>query len=105
MHKETTHSGVWFVLGAALLWGTTGTAQAFAPAGFDPLVIGSLRLTVGGVVLLGAYLVHGRQRAVVLGQTLGSSCGQLGVPVRFESKHLGVPVGIGGREVRLVRAA
>ncbi len=52
MHKETTPSGVWFVLGAALLWGTTGTAQAFAPAGFDPLVIGSLRLTVGGVVLL-----------------------------------------------------
>ncbi len=52
MHKETTHSGAWFVLGAALLWGTTGTAQAFAPAGFDPLVIGSLRLTVGGVVLL-----------------------------------------------------
>ncbi|TYO99026.1 DME family drug/metabolite transporter [Geothermobacter ehrlichii] len=45
-------AGVFFVLGAALLWGTTGTAQAFAPAGFDPTVIGTLRLVVGGVALL-----------------------------------------------------
>lgn len=52
MSQEASHRGVWFVLGAALLWGTTGTAQAFAPAGFDPMVIGALRLTVGGVVLM-----------------------------------------------------
>ena len=44
--------GHWFVIGAALLWGTTGTAQAFAPAGFDPKVIGALRLLVGGTALL-----------------------------------------------------
>lgn len=44
--------GHWFVLGAALLWGTTGTSQAFAPAGFDPKVIGALRLLVGGIALL-----------------------------------------------------
>lgn len=44
--------GHWFVLGAAMLWGTTGTAQAFAPAGFDPLVIGTLRLLIGGLALL-----------------------------------------------------
>jgi DME family drug/metabolite transporter len=36
-----------------LLWGTTGTAQAFAPSGFDHKVIGALRLLVGGVALLG----------------------------------------------------
>ncbi len=35
-----------------MLWGTTGTAQAFAPAGFDPLVIGTLRLLIGGLTLL-----------------------------------------------------
>ena len=40
------------ILGGALLWGTTGTVQAFAPAGFDPLVIGSLRLLIGGLALL-----------------------------------------------------
>jgi len=45
-------NGVWFVLGAAMLWGTTGTAQSFAPAGFDPLVIGTCRLTIGGAALL-----------------------------------------------------
>ncbi len=40
------------MLGAAVLWGTTGTAQAFSPAGFDPKVIGALRLLIGGVALL-----------------------------------------------------
>ncbi len=53
---HTALGGHWFVLGAALLWGTTGTAQAFAPAGFDPKVIGALRLLVGGIVLLGLCL-------------------------------------------------
>ena len=47
-----TIGGHWFVLGAALLWGTTGTAQAFAPVGFDSKVIGALRLLIGGVALL-----------------------------------------------------
>lgn len=47
-----TISGHWLILGGAILWGTTGTAQAFAPAGFDPLVIGTLRLLVGGLALL-----------------------------------------------------
>lgn len=51
-NKLNTASGPWFVLGAALLWGTTGTAQAFAPVGFDPKVIGTLRLLVGGIALL-----------------------------------------------------
>lgn len=49
---NTAIAGHWFVIGAALLWGTTGTAQAFAPAGFDPKVIGALRLLVGGIALL-----------------------------------------------------
>ena len=44
--------GVWCVLAAAMLWGTTGTAQAFAPVGFDSQVIGALRLLVGGAALL-----------------------------------------------------
>jgi DME family drug/metabolite transporter len=52
MDTKGSHSGVWFVLGAALLWGTTGTAQAFAPEGFDPKVIGAFRLLIGGLILL-----------------------------------------------------
>lgn len=47
------NSGAWLVISAALLWGTTGTAQAFAPAGFDSRVIGALRLLIGGLALLG----------------------------------------------------
>jgi len=42
----------WFLIGAALLWGTTGTVQAFAPQGYDPIVIGALRLLIGGFALL-----------------------------------------------------
>lgn len=45
-------AGPWLVLGAAMLWGTTGTAQAFAPAGYDSAAIGALRLLVGGIALL-----------------------------------------------------
>lgn len=39
------------VLFAAVLWGTTGTAQAFAPVGATPLTVGALRLFVGGAAL------------------------------------------------------
>ncbi len=40
------------ILLAAMLWGTTGTAQALAPMGATPLVVGSLRLAVGSAFLL-----------------------------------------------------
>lgn len=49
-----------FVLFAAILWGTTGTAQAFAPAAAHPIAIGAARLTVGGVFLLLVTLLLGR---------------------------------------------
>lgn len=45
-------SGQWFVLAGAVLWGTTGTAQTFAPAGAHPLSVGAMRLLVGGIILL-----------------------------------------------------
>lgn len=40
------------MLGAAILWGTTGTSQALAPEGATPASIGALRLGVGGLALL-----------------------------------------------------
>ena len=40
------------MLAAALLWGTTGTAQAFAPEGAQPAVVGAVRLAIGGLALL-----------------------------------------------------
>lgn len=47
------------VLLAALFWGTTGTAQAFAPEGAHPVAIGALRLAVGGASLLCYVLWRG----------------------------------------------
>ncbi|MFP7476884.1 EamA family transporter [Terribacillus saccharophilus] len=49
-----------FVLFAAILWGTTGTAQAFAPAAAHPIAIGAARLVVGGVFLLLVALLLGK---------------------------------------------
>lgn len=44
--------GVWLVLGAAILWGTTGTAQALGPESSDPIGVGLVRLVVAGPALL-----------------------------------------------------
>ena len=49
---------LWIVL-AAVCWGTTGTAQAFAPVGASSLAIGSLRLIVGALGLLAVGLLQG----------------------------------------------
>lgn len=44
--------GALYILGAGLLWGTTGTAQALAPAGVNSVSLGALRVAVGGLCLL-----------------------------------------------------
>lgn len=50
----TTRSGraVAQVVAAAVLFGTTGTAQALGPGGTTPLGVGAVRLLVGGLALL-----------------------------------------------------
>ena len=48
--------GMTMALSAAVLWGTTGTAQSFAPAGLSPYWVGSLRLAVAVVSLLALNL-------------------------------------------------
>lgn len=55
---SSSNRGAWMVLAAGVLWGTTGTAQAFAPAGATPLAIGAIRLLVGGTALLILALVR-----------------------------------------------
>lgn len=40
------------ILLAAVLWGTTGTTQAFAPESAHPIAIGTIRLAIGGLFLL-----------------------------------------------------
>ncbi|NLN49747.1 MAG: EamA family transporter [Clostridiales bacterium] len=46
------------ILIAAMLWGTTGTTQAFAPKIAHPIAIGATRLAVGGLFLLIVVLIR-----------------------------------------------
>jgi DME family drug/metabolite transporter len=54
--------GAGYVLAAAVLWGTTGTAQALAPPGAQPAAVGALRLAIGGAALLAVALARGGLR-------------------------------------------
>nr|WP_319491103.1 EamA family transporter [uncultured Desulfobacter sp.] len=49
-----------YVLLAAVLWGTTGSAQAFAPASAHPIAIGTLRMIIGGSLLFTAAIFKKR---------------------------------------------
>ncbi len=51
-HEQGRRIGAGLVLIASVLWGTNGTAQALAPEGALPAVIGALRLAVGGALLM-----------------------------------------------------
>lgn len=54
------NSSIIMILLAAMLWGTTGTTQAFAPETAHPIAIGATRLAVGGLFLLSLVLVAGK---------------------------------------------
>ena len=41
-----------WIIAAAILWGTTGTAQSFAPPGATPPSVGASRILIGGLALL-----------------------------------------------------
>jgi DME family drug/metabolite transporter len=56
---QRTATGTWLILLAALLWGTTGTSQALAPAGAQPQAVGALRLAIGGAALMALALGRG----------------------------------------------
>ncbi|MEO0560741.1 MAG: EamA family transporter [Chloroflexota bacterium] len=55
----TNAAGPLLVIGAAVLWGTTGTSQALAPAGASPLSVGAARIAVGGLALLALAYARG----------------------------------------------
>lgn len=52
--------GVALILCAAILWGTTGTAQSFAPLSLSSYWVGAARLLVSSVFFLGLLLVTNR---------------------------------------------
>ncbi|MFL6698196.1 MAG: DMT family transporter [Vitreoscilla sp.] len=47
--KTASWPGIVLALSAAVLWGTTGTAQHFAPSRVSPYWIGALRLAIAGL--------------------------------------------------------
>ncbi|WP_243385559.1 EamA family transporter [Bacillus kexueae] len=52
------HQAILLALLAAILWGTTGTTQAFAPEDTNPLGFGAIRLLIGGGTLLVVVLLQ-----------------------------------------------
>jgi DME family drug/metabolite transporter len=56
---QSLKGGALLVLAAGVLWGTSGTSQALAPAGVTPTSIGALRLLVGGGFLMLLALFRG----------------------------------------------
>ena len=57
--REGWDAGPLLVLAAAVLWGTSGTAQALGPAGASPLLIAIVRVGLGGAVMLAAAAARG----------------------------------------------
>lgn len=58
-HSGSVAGGAILVLAAGVLWGTSGTSQALAPAGVNPWSVGALRLLVGGAALMLLALLRG----------------------------------------------
>lgn len=62
--KKFQMKGEFFVLLAAILWGTTGTSQALIRSDLSPLVIGTLRMVIGGTLLMLIAIVSGAFRNI-----------------------------------------
>ncbi|MGO9790504.1 MAG: DMT family transporter [Solirubrobacteraceae bacterium] len=100
--------GQWSVLGAAVLWGTTGTAATFAPRGSSSLAIGAAAMGIGGIAL---FIVAGRSalRLITSGAArptlwVGAGC-VVAYPLAFYTSMadagvaIGVTLSIGGAPI------
>src|SRR5665811_248590 len=96
--KGPMPSGIVFVLVAALLWGTTGTAAAMAP-GVGPLAIGAAAMGIGGLLQAAAasrVMFTHRGGLIAQWRTVMVSAGAVAVfPLAFYSsmRLAGVAVG------------
>ena len=64
-HLSRSLDGTTFILLAATLWGTTGTARTFAPGAAGPLTVGAIRIVGGGLLLFVIALRGGALRGLV----------------------------------------
>ncbi len=94
-----SNQGHLFILGAAMLFGTTGTAQAFAPEGMSPAFTGALRLAIGGPVLLALTASGNRPRLdayrTPFGKTLLAAAGVCLFQICFFSAVIRTGVAVG----------
>ncbi len=95
--RRSGGSGPGLILGAAALFGSTGTAQALGPDGSDPFSVGLLRLLVGGSGLVVVALIRGRThlRNVPYGPAAVGALAVLGYQLAFFAgvRESGVAVG------------
>ena len=91
---------------AAVLWGTTGTAQALGPDGIDPLVVGWVRMAVGGLGLVALAAVGGGRRQALPRGWLLLAVASVALyqltffgGVRLAGVALGTAVGIGSAPI------
>lgn len=86
-----------FILLAAVLWGTTGTSQALAPEEAHPIAIGAARLAAGGLFLLCIVLLSGKlnyKNWPIKTTILASVCMALYQPLFFTAVTItGVAIG------------
>jgi DME family drug/metabolite transporter len=98
-----------YVVAAATLWGTTGTAQALGPDGTSSVAVGATRNVVGALVLLGVAAARGplsrgmrdlERRPLVLA-ALATAAYQLCFfgGVRLAGVAIGTVVGVGSGPV------
>jgi len=101
-------SGYLLIIGAAVLWGTTGTSQALAPAGVTPLSIGAMRLLLGSLALLALALSQGgfRRRTgwdiravLIAGSAIAAYQVTFFAGVKLASIAIGTIVGIGSAPI------
>jgi len=96
--RASTIGPQWYVLFASVLWGTTGTAQAFAPGNAVPLSVGAVRLLVASLALLGLSALRRqdwRGQSLPLRPTLLAAAGVAGYQVCFFTgvSRTGVAIG------------
>ncbi|MGH3947868.1 MAG: DMT family transporter [Pseudonocardiaceae bacterium] len=90
--------GATLVVLAAVLFGTTGTAQALGPGDLDPLAVGAGRVVLGGTILAILAATRGAYRGRFGTPWVTVLCGGIGVATYqlgfFSGVHLaGVAVG------------
>jgi DME family drug/metabolite transporter len=94
LSKSAPRRSIFLILGAAALFGTTGTVLANGPLGIDSVTAGVFRLLIGGLALVALSYRHIRG---VFGQTKIALVGAVGVGAYqlcffYSTRHAGVAV-------------